>query len=133
MKRLGDGEGRVLRQLIPMGAYVFDKGPDQLDQSGVFRRARAERAPPLGVGENREILDRLHVPPADKRLLREWNPDFAAPSFFAVQHGLAIVGEIARTSRLICPDRGDSRNEDDQHYADYSIHVLPCCSVRLMY
>src|SRR5262245_46149497 len=91
---------------------------NKLQRRHLLRRTSAHNPMPLLVGENREVLHRLHISPTGQRFPRTWDVDVPAGALSAALEALTIACQLVRVfdcGRARC--KGDGRNTPKRHAA----------------
>src|SRR5262249_38641531 len=98
---------------------------NELQRRRLLRRTSAHNPVPVFIGEDREVLHRLHISPTGQRFPRAWDVDVPPGALSAALEALTIA------CQLVCvfdcgraPCKGDAGNQPNQQGARISHRQL---------
>src|SRR5262245_34192630 len=87
---------RIALEFGAMRARIAYERLNELQRRRPLRRTSAHNPVPLLIGEHREVLHRLHIPPTGQRLPRAWDVDVPPGALSAALEALTIACQLAR-------------------------------------
>ena len=98
---------RIAREFAAMSARIAHKRLNELQRRRLLRRTSTHNPVPILIGENREVLHRLHISPTGQRFPRAWDVDFPSGALSALLEALTITCQLVRVfdcGRAPCAD-----------------------------
>src|SRR5262249_30033302 len=86
---------RIALEFGAMRARIAYERLNELQRRRPLRRTSAHNPVPLLIGEHREVLHRLHIPPTGQRLPRVWDVDVPPGALSAALEALTIACQLA--------------------------------------
>ena len=112
---------RIAGEVAAMRARITHERLNELQRRRVLRRTSTHDPVPLLIGENRQVLHRLHISPTGQRFPRAWDVDFPLGAFSAVLEALTIACQLMRVFDCVrAPNEGDGRNQSNRQDARVS-------------
>ena len=107
-----DSDHRIASEFAAVSVRIAHKRLNELQRRRLLRRTSTHKPMPILIGENREVLHRLHVSPTGQRFPRAWYVDFPSGAHSALLEALTITCQLLRVincGRAPCAD--DGRNQ----------------------
>src|SRR5262249_38857752 len=85
----------IARKCAAMRARIADERSNELQRRRLLRRTSAHNPVPVFIGEDREVLHRLHISPTGQRFPRAWDVDVPPGALSAALEALTPASSSA--------------------------------------